>query len=437
MKKKTLYTIAAIATIFSLNVQWLGLIQDGYLFSEANAMRQYKNVDLDGGGGGNFIDDYEIPPSDVIVSTPTVPNPPNGNDLHCPWECGESYWYPQGFTAIPQMCTEGNEMVDDIRADIQSGNTGDWDGNNLWGDDSVYQAGEKVAWDGLWVWPKYNVTTGIGWTAWWVALANYCEGNGYWSDSNKEDIQYGETTTLTFTIAAQPSGAGTYSAEIIAKTAEVVRIKGNHSSGPATPPQTVTTPNFNSPFVYLTVPDGMYSIELDSEWDKYQSITPAFTRAAAWDVLVQNGEMSVEGIKQNHLFYELAMHRIDLTRNGINFESKDALVQYLQESDFFSKLAMSETEKDNSLGYLIPNLPDSENYYLTVLTDESVNNLSSISVTPAPEKLVRTYYAVYPTTVPVQANGDLSFEAKDVSGDSIVKEYGEIIIKPEMYVFWK
>lgn len=437
MKKKTIYSIATLLTIFALNVQWFGLVQDAHIFKVASAMQQREIVNEDGGGGGNFIDDYDIPPDDVIVTTPTVPNPPSGDGLHCPWECGESYWYPQGFVAIPEMCTEGNEMVDAIRADIAVGNTGDWDGNGLWGADSVYQAGEKVAWDGLWVWKKYNITTGIGWTAWWVGLANYCEANGYWSSSNKAEIQYGDTATLTFTIAEHASGPGTYSALLVAKTAEVVRIQGAHSASPIVASQTVTTPNFNSPFVYMNVPDGTYSVAVDSEWDLYQSVTPAFTRAATWDVLVDGGQLQVGNTDADHLFYELALQKVDLTRNGLNFESKDALVEYLQHSDFFSNLAMSEVEKENSLGYLVPNLPESDNYYLTVLSDESVEKLSNIRVSPAPEKLVRTYYAIYPTSVPVKTNGPLLFADKDLSGDSIVKEYGEIIVKPEMYVFWK
>jgi hypothetical protein len=131
------------------------------------------------------------------------------------------------------------------------------------------------------------------------------------------------------------------------------------------------------------------------------------------------------------------MHRIDLSRNGTNFDSKEALTAFLEESTFFESLHMTNEEKQNSLDYLLPRLPDSPNYYLTVLTDDAVNSLSQLSVSPKPEQLVRTYYAIYPTKVPVQVDGSLEFPDTFDERVPTVKEYGEIIVKPDMYVFWK
>lgn len=457
MKKKTIFSFVALVTVFALNVQWFGLAQEGYLFSVAEALYNYEEVFVreDGGGGGfqgggngqgyDFlydVDVLEVLAVDDVETTPTVPNPniTGITKLTCPWDCGEGYWYPAGFYAIPQMCTEGNILIADIQADINGGRTGDWDGAGSWGANSVYDAGEKVAWDGLWVWDRYNITTGIGWTAWWVGLANYCQSNGWWTTSNAQSIAYGDTATLTFTIAENIEGTGgTYGVDLLAKdvTAGIVRMEGNYAATTIPGGQTVTSPSFNSPFIYLEVPDGEYSVTLDSEWDMYQSVTPSFTAAATWHTTIDDSKLYVAGKPQDHLFYELGMHRIDLTRHGINFDSREALETYLQDSDFFTKLEMNDREKVNSLGYLLPKLPESKNYYLTVLTDESVNTLSTITVNPTPEKLVRTYYAVYPTVAPVATEGGLQFTDKDISGNSVVKEYGEIIVKPEMYVFWK
>jgi hypothetical protein len=454
MKKKHIYSSIVVLTIVALNIQWLGLVQEGHIFTVAHAILfNQLNVNQDGGGGGfngngggyDFLYDPGIVdvlvPSDVIT-TPTVPNPSSGNPtkLVCPWECGEQYWYPAGFYAIPEMCTEGDLLIQDIQADINAGKTGDWDGNGLWGPDSVYNAGDKVAWDGLWVWKRHNITTGIGWTAWWVGLANYCQANGWWTSSNSQSIAYGDTSTLTFTVAQNIQGTGgTYSVNLLAKdtTAGVVRMQGNYAATTIPGGQTVTSPSFNSPFIYMNVPDGNYSVRLNSSENLYTSVTPAFTENATWNTAVKDHKLSVTGKEYEHLFYELATPKIALTRYGLNFDSKDALVAYLKDSDFFGKLSMSETEKNNSLEYLLPRLPAAQNYYLSVMTDESVAALSTVTVDPVPQKLVRTYYVVYPTAAPVATTGGLSFTAKDVSGGSVVKEYGEIIVKPEMYVFWK
>jgi hypothetical protein len=444
MKQKNISKVVVLLTVIALNVQWLSLIQDGRTFRVAEAQTEITDRPGDVDPDGYDVIEVLDPDPNLVVSTVTVPNTPSINGveptrLSCPWECGESYFQVDGrinetgYAAIPQMCTEADDMVDAIKVDIAAGSTGNY--GLYWGPDSVYNAGERVSWDGLWVWDAYNITTGIGWTAWWVALANYCESRGYWSSSNKHLITYGGTHTLTFTMAPTTEG-GTYSVNLLAKTTEVVRMQGTNSGG-STSAKTVVTPNFNSPFIYFDVPDGRYEVSLDSDWDMYQSVTPAFTYGSSWSVDVLDDQVRVNGESHDHLFYELAMNRIDLTRNGINFSSKDKLVEFLEKSDFFNNLHMTEIEKRNSLEYLIPRLEASPNYYLTVLSQESVDALSDITITPKPEQLVRTYYAVYPTVAPVKTTGGLDYPSDFDRSVSVVKEYGEIIIKPEMYVFWK
>lgn len=152
---------------------------------------------------------------------------------------------------------------------------------------------------------------------------------------------------------------------------------------------------------------------------------------------MEQGNLTVDGSKQKQLFYELAMSKIDLSRSGINFASKESLEAYLKHSDFFSRLHMNDKEKQNSLEYLLPRLSDSPNYYLTILSDDAIKSLSNLTVTPVPEQLVRTYYAVYPTVSPVKTEGELQYPSAFDQSKPTVKEYGEIIVKPEMYVFWK
>ncbi len=455
MKKTSILKTVALITLFSMNIYWFGFSGQESFVNTTEAMYPTLDRVSDDGGGGGFVGDgggydflYDNTIVDVLVVedveiTPTVPNPTTGNvtKLTCAWDCGESFWYKPGFYAIPEMCTEGDLLIQDIQVDINAGKTGDWDGAGNWGANSVYDAGEKVSWDGVWVWKRYNITTGIGWTGWWVGLANYCEANGWWTTSNKQNIALGDVATLTFTIAENIEGTdGTYGVDLLAKdtVAGVLRMQGTFAANIITGGQTVTTPSFNSPFIYFdNVSDGAYTVALDSQWDMYQSVTPAFTRAAVWEVVASEGDITVAGEREDHLFYELAMNKIDLSRSGMNFNSKDDLVAFLEGSDFFTNLHMTAQEKDNSLGYLIPRLPDSENYYLTVLTSDAVESLSQLSVTPKPEQLVRTYYAVYPTVAPVHLSGALEYPSSFEAGKSTVKEYGEIIVKPEMYVFWK
>ena len=194
-----------------------------------------------------------------------------------------------------------------------------------------------------------------------------------------------------------------------------------------------------SPFIYLyNAPEGEIDVTLDSQLDSYLPL-PAFNQENGWDVTVKDSEISLDGTAVDHLFYELALNQIELTRTGRNFESKADVIAYLQDSDFLSLLGFSPTEKANSLGYLIPKIEetDSEYYYLNVLEEESIEESGTLNVTPTPDTIIRQYFAVYPTAAPVATIGDFVFPAVEEVEGFTVKETGEFLINSSMFVFFK
>lgn len=196
----------------------------------------------------------------------------------------------------------------------------------------------------------------------------------------------------------------------------------------------------DSPFLYLhNAPEGNVSVNISSPLDTYFP-KPAFNQKNGWNVVSHNGQITLENEKVNNLFYELALKKMTLNRNGRNFASKDEVIAYLNNSDFLTKLGFSEEEKKNSLGYLIPEIQkasDTEYYYLTVLEPESIANISTLTVTPKPNRIDRQYFAVYPTEVPVRTEGDFIFPETDKEDGFTVKETGEFLIKPGMFIFFK
>ncbi len=107
--------------------------------------------------------------------------------------------------------------------------------------------------------------------------------------------------------------------------------------------------NWNSPFIYLHYPPTeTISLSLKSALDHY-SPKPAFNQKNGWLVNSKNGQISVNGKEQKHLFYELAVNKITINRNGRNFSSREAVISFLQNSDFLTNLGFSEEEKKNSL----------------------------------------------------------------------------------------
>jgi len=195
-----------------------------------------------------------------------------------------------------------------------------------------------------------------------------------------------------------------------------------------------------SPFLYFhNAPAGTICVTLSSPLDTYFP-KPAFNQKNGWNVESRESGIFLNDTKVNHLFYELAFKKIDMSRNGRNFSSKAEVIAYLNDSDFLTKLGFSEEEKNNSLGYLIPEIEkasDAEYYYLTILDAESIANISTLNITPKPNRIDRQYFAVYPTSVPVHTEGDFVFPKTEKENGFTVKETGEFLIKPSMFVFFE
>ncbi len=199
--------------------------------------------------------------------------------------------------------------------------------------------------------------------------------------------------------------------------------------------------NTNSPFLYLHhPPEGTVSISLSSTLDKYFP-KPAFNQKNGWQVQAKDDTLSVNGVQEPHLFYELATPSVTLTRKGRNFSSKADVVSFLKDSDFFTRLGFSPEEKQNSLSYLLPkiaSIPATPNYYLTILTPSAIENISRLDITPAPTKTIRHYLALYPNSVPVQTTGDFVYpQAREEGNSFVAKETGEIVVTEGMVVFFR
>lgn len=196
----------------------------------------------------------------------------------------------------------------------------------------------------------------------------------------------------------------------------------------------------DSPFIYFqNPPEGDISLTLDSELDTYYP-KPSFNTEQGWLVNVEGGDMTLSGEEVDNLFYELEVSKLTLSRNGRNFSSKDELVEYLQHSDFLDNLGFTEIEKQNALGYFLPKLKkaeDAPHYYLTILTDEAIAEISQLSVEPAPENIIRQYFAVYPSVVPVATVSDFTFPMQTTSDGFTVKETGEFLVKDSTQVFFE
>lgn len=197
----------------------------------------------------------------------------------------------------------------------------------------------------------------------------------------------------------------------------------------------------NSPFLYLeNLPKSKVSVGIESTLNKY-SPKPSFNIKNGWNLIPKNNKITVSGKEQNNLFYELALNTINLNRNGRNFSSKEEVISFLQNSDFFEKLGFSAAEKKNSLDYFIPKIQSAENkkyYYLSILDADAIKNISTLHIDPQPTTVVRVYYSLYPTDVPVKTEGDILFPEiiKGNNKDFLAKETGEILVYPDMIVIW-
>jgi len=196
-----------------------------------------------------------------------------------------------------------------------------------------------------------------------------------------------------------------------------------------------------SPFIYLqNPPAGDISLSLSSQFNKYYP-KPAFNQNNGWLLNSKDGKISLNGEEKNNLFYELEINKLTLNRNGKNFSSKAELSNYLQSSDFLTKLGFTEEQKKNSLDYLIPKLNATANknfYYLNILSDNAVNEISKLNITPTPENLARLYFAVYPTNVEVKTANEFIFPEQQSSLTAFTAtETGEFLVQPAMQVFFE
>ena len=277
---------------------------------------------------------------------------------------------------------------------------------------------------------------GTGWSAWWHNALDYCVDRGLWRNATRNgawpgQLTFGGANVVTFEVGAPPD-LDIEELEFDGCNAGRVCIRGRAFAG--------VTWTMNSPFIYFEgMPDGVYDVQIHSESESFET-DPQFNRDNGWNVSVSNGQYAVDSEKIDHLFYELETPTLTLSRSGKNFEGADALLDYLEDSDFFDRLGFSEIEKENSLNYVESNLPNKSHYFLTVLDRESIEDISNITVSDSSGmqlEVLRKYFAIYPSRVQVPARGDLVFPIIAPAQGPLVKEYGEIIVKPDMHVFWK
>jgi len=267
-------------------------------------------------------------------------------------------------------------------------------------------------------------------------ISNYCKKKGFWKniDFNGKGypgvLVYGRTNKLSFSLGS---------------TGSKLEIEEIHKDGcndsnfcvRGMVPKAYSF-SFNSPYIYFDgVSDGEYSISISSLFDHYRT-TPSMNIKNGWDISIQDSKIITDKKIVENLFYELDVSSINLTRNGINFSGRDSLIGYLESSDFYSQMGMNQREKENSLEYVRTKLEKgSQNYFLTILTDESIQDISTLTILNKKGNTVdvrRSYFAIYPTEIPIKKTGGLIFPNKN---NTSVKEFGEMLVQPTMQVFWK
>lgn len=198
--------------------------------------------------------------------------------------------------------------------------------------------------------------------------------------------------------------------------------------------------SFSCPVLYFhNPPIGTISTSLSSALDSYLP-KPSFNQTNGWALNSKGGILSVGDTTTKHLFYELAVSKITLSRNGRNFSSKSAVVDFLTHSDFLSRMGLTAEEQKNSLEYFLPKLaaaPATSYYYLSALNKESVEEISTLTVIPKPSRVNRQYFALYPTMVPVKTTGDFIFPRMTNESGFTVQETGEFLVTQSMFVFFK
>jgi len=202
--------------------------------------------------------------------------------------------------------------------------------------------------------------------------------------------------------------------------------------------KTINSWKFNSPFIYFkNAPEWKFSVELNSKFDNYKAV-PKLNKNNSWEWIIKNDKFIIDNKESKNLFYELELNKVTLNRNWKNFSSKEELINYLTKSDFFEKMWFTKEQKKNSLNYLLPKIKESPNYYLTILSSDSIENISKLKFSKKPDEFVRKFFAIYPTKTKVKTTGELIFPEAEIKTNSFkVIETWEILVNPDMFVFWK
>lgn len=282
-------------------------------------------------------------------------------------------------------------------------------------------------------WKKYEI--GIWWSSWWYSFNRYCYKKWYFNSySDHNFFNYTGCHWCSVTINLNKEN-WSYNWELLWKIDnDYISIKWSQNISE----KNITSPTFNSPFIYFkNQPIWDIKIWINSEWSNYTSMKPNFNIKNWWNLKSNWNEITVDNKKINNLFYELDVKKIEITRNWQNFSSKNELIDFLKNWDFFEKMWFSKDQKDNSLNYILPKIKDSNNYYLTILDNKSINNISELDINPSPKNIIRKYFTIYPTKLPVKTNGDLVYPKTKITDWYTVEENWEFYISDDMFVLWK
>ncbi len=358
------------------------------------------------------------------VDIDIYPKKQNSVKLKTPWYSWEWVWIDEYFVTS-ELCKTTDKFIDELNTMFN---------NNVYYDKwkNTYN---DVAMHWLYNYSTLEITTWIWWTWWWVWLSDYCIWEWYWVSSNADNIRYWKTQTLIFTMKEESDEV--YTSEVLEKKDwESITIKWKSNKKVST--KKISTPSFNSPFIYFeNAPKEIIEIKINSVFNNYKPI-PEFNWNNSWILELNNDKISVNWEEKNNLFYELDLSQVDLNRNWRNFSSKDDLIDFLTNWYFFEKMWFTQIQKENSLNYLLPQIEESKNYYLTILSDESISKISQIKFSQKPEEFIRKYFAIYPTNTLVKTNWDLIYPDKLKNNNQFrVIETWEIYIKSNMFVFWE
>ncbi len=362
-----------------------------------------------------------------VIFEPNIeiyPKQSNFKELIMPWPAWQWTWIDK-YYITSDLCKTADKFINELNTTFN---------NNVY-----YDAGttsyNDVASHWLYNYDTLKLTTWIWWTWWWVALSNYCIVEWFWESSNASHIKYWNTQTLVFTMKEETNWI--FLSEVLEKKdGESITIKWVSSKKIST--KKISTPSFNSPFLYFeNAPKEEIQVSIDSDFNNYKSI-PDFNSNNSWKWKLDWNKISINWKENDKLFYELDLSQINLNRNWMNFSSKKELLEFLESSDFFNNMWFTKEQKQNTLDYILPQIQDSPYYYLTILSDNSVEKISQIDFSIKPDNFIRKYFAIYPTKTHVKISWDIIYpEINNNNNEFKIIETWEILVKPNMHIFWE